>query len=50
MTTFISSFLGSFIATGIAVYFTAHFFYRLGRKHERNLNHVTHVEKSKRNE
>lgn len=38
MTIFVSSFLGSFIGTAIVTFFTSQFFYRLGRKHEREIN------------
>ena len=35
MNYFVASFIGGAIACSVVVYFTAHYFYRLGRKHER---------------
>ena len=36
----LGSFLGGFIGSGIMVFIASMYFYRLGRKHERELNEV----------
>ena len=36
----LGAFLGGFIGSGIMVFISSMFFYRLGRKHERELNVV----------